>query len=148
MQGCAAGYTLTYMTTLKQQFVTWTVVGLNAAKFKRFIFPRHGFSLSSTRGMARVSFYADACLSAIGYQWPPLLVPPFRLSAIMSTTLNVEITGTFYLFAAVQTVAVASCGRRCRRMCEYWVGNCVQWSRRGLVWGISSAFIWREWGKR
>jgi hypothetical protein len=37
MQVCAAGYALTYLTTLKLQLVSWTVVGLTAAKFKPLI---------------------------------------------------------------------------------------------------------------
>jgi hypothetical protein len=31
MQICAAGYAVTYVTTLKLQLVIWTVVGLTAA---------------------------------------------------------------------------------------------------------------------
>jgi hypothetical protein len=41
MQACAAGY----VTTLKLQLVSWTVVGLTAAKFKPLILPMPGFSL-------------------------------------------------------------------------------------------------------
>jgi cytochrome b len=37
MQARAAGYALTYVTTMKLQLVSWTVVGLTAAKFKHFI---------------------------------------------------------------------------------------------------------------
>jgi hypothetical protein len=48
MQAYAAGYALTYLTILKRQFVSWTVVGLTAAKFKPLILSMHGFSLSST----------------------------------------------------------------------------------------------------
>jgi hypothetical protein len=48
MQTCAAGYALTYVTTLKLQFVTWTVVDLTADKFKPLILPMSGFSLSNT----------------------------------------------------------------------------------------------------
>jgi hypothetical protein len=32
MHACAAGYALTYVTTLKLQLVSWKVVGLTAAK--------------------------------------------------------------------------------------------------------------------
>jgi hypothetical protein len=41
MQACAAGYALTYASTLKLQLVRWTAVGLTAAKFKP------GFSVSN-----------------------------------------------------------------------------------------------------
>jgi hypothetical protein len=34
MQASAAGYTLNYFTTLKQQLVTWMVVDLITTKFK------------------------------------------------------------------------------------------------------------------
>jgi hypothetical protein len=34
MQACAAGYALTYSATMKLQLVTWTFIGLAAAKFK------------------------------------------------------------------------------------------------------------------
>jgi hypothetical protein len=34
MQACAAGYAVTYVTTLKLRSVSWTIVGLTAAKFK------------------------------------------------------------------------------------------------------------------
>jgi hypothetical protein len=37
VQASAADYALTYVTTLKLQLVTWTVVGLTAAKFKQLI---------------------------------------------------------------------------------------------------------------
>jgi hypothetical protein len=47
MQTCAAGYALTYLSTPKQQLVTWMVVGLTAPKFKPLTLPMHGFSLSS-----------------------------------------------------------------------------------------------------
>jgi hypothetical protein len=30
MQACGAGYALTYVTTLKQQSVRWTVVGVDS----------------------------------------------------------------------------------------------------------------------
>jgi hypothetical protein len=48
MNACEAGYVLTYVTTLKLQLVSRTVVGLTAAKFKPLILPMPGFSLSST----------------------------------------------------------------------------------------------------
>jgi hypothetical protein len=48
MKVCAAGYALTYAATLKLQLVSWTVVGLNDAKFNPLIFTMPGFSLSST----------------------------------------------------------------------------------------------------
>jgi hypothetical protein len=48
MKPCAAGYALTYATALKLQLVSWTVVGLTAAKFKPLIFPLHDFSLFNT----------------------------------------------------------------------------------------------------
>jgi hypothetical protein len=48
MQACAAGYALTYVTTLKLQVVSQTVVGVTAAKFKPLILLMPGFSLSST----------------------------------------------------------------------------------------------------
>jgi hypothetical protein len=47
MQACAAGYALTYLSTLNEQVVTWRVVGLTAPKFKPLMRPMHGFSLSS-----------------------------------------------------------------------------------------------------
>jgi hypothetical protein len=48
MQACAADYALTYVTTLKLQLVSLTVVGLTAPKFKPLTFPMSGFSLSNT----------------------------------------------------------------------------------------------------
>jgi hypothetical protein len=66
MQACAAGYALTYVSTLKLQLVSGTVLGLTAAKFKPLIFRRPVFSLSSTIALVRVFVDADACLSAIG----------------------------------------------------------------------------------
>jgi hypothetical protein len=48
MQSSAAGYALTYVTSLKLQLVRQTVVGLTAAKFKPVIHPLPGFSLSNT----------------------------------------------------------------------------------------------------
>jgi hypothetical protein len=39
MQACAAGYALTYATTLKLHLVSGTVVGLTAAKFLPLILP-------------------------------------------------------------------------------------------------------------
>jgi hypothetical protein len=44
MQACTAGYTLTYLATLKRQLVTSTALGLTVAKFKSVM---HAFSLSS-----------------------------------------------------------------------------------------------------
>jgi hypothetical protein len=48
MQVSAAGYALTYVTTLKLQLVSWTVVGLTAAKFEPLVLPMPGFSLPNT----------------------------------------------------------------------------------------------------
>jgi hypothetical protein len=48
MQACAAGYALTYVTTLKLQLVSSTVTGLPTPKFKPLIIPAYGFSLSDT----------------------------------------------------------------------------------------------------
>jgi hypothetical protein len=48
MQACAAGYALTYFMIVKLQVVSWTIVGLTAAKFKPLILPMHGFYLSNT----------------------------------------------------------------------------------------------------
>jgi hypothetical protein len=48
MQACAAGYALTYLTTPKLQLVSWSAVGLTAAKFKPLILTVHGLSLSNT----------------------------------------------------------------------------------------------------
>jgi hypothetical protein len=50
MQASAAGYALTYVTSLKLQLVGWTVVGLTvAAKFKLlYILPLPGFLSSTT----------------------------------------------------------------------------------------------------
>jgi uncharacterized membrane protein YvlD (DUF360 family) len=39
MKACATGYALTYVTTLKLQLVSRTVIGLTAAKFKPLILP-------------------------------------------------------------------------------------------------------------
>jgi hypothetical protein len=47
MQAFAAGYASTYLTNLKLQFVSWTVIGLTTAKIKPLILPMHGLSLSS-----------------------------------------------------------------------------------------------------
>jgi hypothetical protein len=47
MQAYAAGYALTYVTTLKLQLAE-PVVGLTAAKFKPLIHPMPGYSLSNT----------------------------------------------------------------------------------------------------
>jgi hypothetical protein len=49
MQACAAGHALTYANALTLQLVSWTVVGLIAAKFKLLIIPKPGFSLSKTK---------------------------------------------------------------------------------------------------
>jgi hypothetical protein len=48
MKACAAGYALTYVTTLKLQWVSWTDVGLTATKFKPLIFRLPGLFLSNT----------------------------------------------------------------------------------------------------
>jgi hypothetical protein len=48
MQACAAGYDLTYLTIPKLQLVSWSVVGLTAAKFKPLVLPTYDFPLSNT----------------------------------------------------------------------------------------------------
>jgi hypothetical protein len=48
MQASVAGNALNYLIALKLQLVSWTVVGLTAAKFKPLIPPMPGFSLSNT----------------------------------------------------------------------------------------------------
>jgi hypothetical protein len=50
MQACAAGYALTYVSTLKLQLVSWTVVGTTAANFKPLILVllMHDFFLYNT----------------------------------------------------------------------------------------------------
>jgi hypothetical protein len=49
MQACAAGYALTYISTLKLQLVSWTGIGLTAAKFQ----PMPGFC-----GALMLQYYA------------------------------------------------------------------------------------------
>jgi hypothetical protein len=48
MKAYAAGYALTYASTLKLKLVSWAVIGLTAAKFKPLILPMPCFSLSNT----------------------------------------------------------------------------------------------------
>jgi hypothetical protein len=49
MKVCAAGYPLTYVTNLKLQLFSRTVIGLTAAKFKPLILPKHGFPMSNNK---------------------------------------------------------------------------------------------------
>jgi hypothetical protein len=46
MQACGAGYALTYVTSLKLQLVTWTIVGLTATKFKPLVLPSAWFLIA------------------------------------------------------------------------------------------------------
>jgi hypothetical protein len=50
MQACVAGFALIYLATPKLQLpvVSWSVVGLTAAKFRPLILFMSGFSSSST----------------------------------------------------------------------------------------------------
>jgi hypothetical protein len=48
MKVCAARYALIYVTILKLQLVSWTIIGLTDAKFKPLIIPLPGFSLFNT----------------------------------------------------------------------------------------------------
>jgi hypothetical protein len=56
MQACAAGYALTYVTTLKLQLDTWTVVGLAAAKFKFILNNIYKFSSNLTGNILRLRY--------------------------------------------------------------------------------------------
>jgi hypothetical protein len=48
MQACVADYALIHVTTMKVQLVSWTIVGLTAAKFDPLRLHFHGFSLPNT----------------------------------------------------------------------------------------------------
>jgi hypothetical protein len=48
MQACAAGYALTYVTTLQLLLVSWTVAGLTADKFRPLTLPTQSLALPDT----------------------------------------------------------------------------------------------------
>jgi hypothetical protein len=64
-KACASGYALSYVTTLKLQLVSWTLVGLTAAKFKPLIHLMTGFSLSNTMYIWICLVYDSFCLCPV-----------------------------------------------------------------------------------
>jgi hypothetical protein len=66
---CATGYGLTYVTTLKLQWVSWVVVGLTVAKFKYLILPVSGFILSSTTYIQSQTYFTTGGLARISSSW-------------------------------------------------------------------------------
>jgi hypothetical protein len=62
MKAFAAGYALTYVTTLTLQLVSWTAIGLTADKFKALILPSQSQSQSQ-------SYFTTGGLPPISSSW-------------------------------------------------------------------------------